>query len=134
MKKVLIFLSCLFISGSIYAGKPLGAEAPIRTGSIAPECVSISTSVWTVIPSSTTGNTAGRMGFEINNPASNTSNVHGFRTNSTSAPSDDVTAIRVVELAPSSATSFLGYSDETYLWLVSQNATAEDVCVQEVTQ
>ena len=119
-----------FLVSSVLA-KPLVSEAPLRTDSIDFECVSISTSTWTQVPSS---NTSGRVGFELNNPASNSSSVHGFRTSSSDVPSDSTSTTKVVEFSPSSAPSYLPYSDETYLWLVSQNSSAEDVCVQEYKQ
>lgn len=125
MKKIFLSIAFLLCFGVLHAD-PLVTESPIEAV-LAPTCVTISTSVFTAIPASNWGQ---RIGIIVNNPASNTNNVHGFF--SVSAPTV-ATRTAVIELEPG---EFFGASADNgvTLFLVSQASAGEDICVQEFKQ
>jgi hypothetical protein len=129
LKKLFVILLPLGLYASVsYAGKPLVAEAPINAVGT-PVTVSISTSTLTKVP---TTNTAGRAGFFLDNPATNSGRMVGFLGNCTSTAV--ASTIRPVEIAPSTNSDFYPISDQICLWLISLNTAAENVHYQEVKQ
>ena len=113
-----------FISNS-YAD-PLVTESPIEAVNTA-ECVTISTSIFVAVPTTNWGQ---RIGLIVNNPKSNSGNVNGLFA--TSAPTESTTTA-VIELEPGEFVAF-SIDNGVTLFLSSQNATAEDICVQEFKQ
>lgn len=124
MKKVLVSILMLGATGIAFAGKPLVAEAPINAVTTA-TTVSVSTSAWTLVPAA--GNTAGRVGLYVSNPA--TTSVAGVLV--ATGDSAPATTIRPLEFYSGNGNYFVPISDQVNLYLLSLDAGALSVHVQE---
>lgn len=127
--KLLLALAGLFLSGSVYAGKPLVAEAPINAVG-AGTTVSISTSAWTKVPAS--GNTSGRTGIKVCNPSGNSATMYGVISSNSSSPTE-ATTVRPIEIQ-AGENPLIPIADNLYLYLLSVHTGAENAHVQEVKQ
>ena len=117
------------LSTFVRASSPLVAEAPVNSVAAA-TTVSISTSTWTLVP---TSNTAGRFGVLVNNPSGNNARMVGVLSTNSSTPTE-ATTVRPLEFAPATDFTFLPVSDKIYVYLLSLHTSAESVHVQEVKQ
>ena len=126
MKKIVLSLSILVGASVFLYSDPLVTEAPIEEVNTV-ECVTLSTTAFVAVPTTNWGQ---RIGMIVNNPKSNSSAVNGIFA--TSAPTESTTTA-VIELEPGEFIAF-SVDNGVTLYLSSQNATDEDVCVQEFKQ
>jgi hypothetical protein len=125
--KRLMWLLLLGMGSMAYAAPPV-AEAPIKDFGT-PATVSISASVFTKVP---TSQTSGRMGVFLGVPSTNTGSIVGIVGNCTSTAI--ATTIRPVQYAPGTNSPLIPLREDVCLWLITTNATAENIHVQEVLQ
>lgn len=96
-----------------------------------PACISVSTTSWTAIPSTTTIK-GGRTGIFLMNSEANTGT---FNISFTSSPLQSPavsTNTASVQLAKS-YTTYIEISQFIYVFALSRHTAAEDICYQEVT-
>jgi hypothetical protein len=105
-------------------------EAPINSVGTA-TTVSVSNSTWTKVP--TTPSLVGRTGIVVSVPSTNTANVVGVLTVSTSGPTE-ATTVRPFEIEKGNSFALVPAADNVYLYLLSLHSGAESVHVQEVKQ
>jgi hypothetical protein len=128
MKKV-IAVSCFLVGmASVCLAAPPVSEAPI-SGVGTPVTVSIDASTLTKIP---TSQMSGRIGVYVDAPASNSGKMVGFFGNCTSTALANT--IRPIEIAPGTNSSYYPMREDVCLWLITTNATAENIHYQEVKQ
>lgn len=104
-------------------------EAPI--GSVGtPTTVSVSSSTWTKVPTSSSLNQ--RSGIIISVPSTNTANIvaHIGGCSSTSI----ATTVRPMEVAKGSGFVLVPIDNNTCLWTLTLNTSAENIHVQEIRQ
>jgi hypothetical protein len=128
MKKILVLSGFLVGMASVCLAAPPVSEAPI-SGIGTPVTVSIDASTLTKIP---TSQMSGRIGVYVDNPATNTGKMVGFFGNCTSTALANT--IRPIEIAPSTNSSYFPMREDVCLWLITTNATAENINYQEVKQ
>ncbi len=99
------------------------------------ECVSISTSTWTLVPNSTDGNWTGRQGILLKNPSTNSSNIGVFWSTHTATPTLSTMSV-IIELTPNDNFVSIVADDHIYFWLNSKNGSngAENGCAGEWKQ
>jgi len=132
MKNIFIMLGLLMTAGLSSAwGAIQTIEEPIVYYQ-APESVSVSTSAFTNVTSTTT-----RMRFLsailIDNPSSNSAKMYGHLGDCTST-SVATSVLGPVEIAPGSNGGFIRLAEDVCLWLISLHTSAENVTVQGVKQ
>lgn len=123
-KFAIVLGTLAFVLGiqSVFAAKPLVAEAPISEVGDA-SCTSISVSAWTELVGT---ETKGRVGLFVVNKSTNA--VYGGFD---SADSTSTTPL----LFPAGSTTYLGVSDALTLYLVATNdSSAINACYVEVKQ
>lgn len=118
----------LLLCSPVHAGgdteeKPISAPGTGTT-------VSISTSAWTKVP--TTSSLTTRSGIKVSNPASNNAAFAAVLSTSSVTPGE-ATTVRPVEIERGE-NPFVPCSDNTYLYLLSLHTSAENAHVQEVRQ
>lgn len=128
MKKILISLGFLLGFVAITQAAPDVEEESMHYAAAA-SSVSISTSAWTVVP--TTSGLNYRSGIKVNNPSTNNASVVGILSRSAS-PSDSIT-VHPIEIEPGE-NPFIPCGDDLYLYLLSLHTSAEYIHVQEVRQ
>jgi hypothetical protein len=126
VKKLFGFFGLLFLAGLAHCA-PAVVEAPFEVVS-GPTLVSVSTSAWTALSSSSSGT----YGTFVKNLDGNTANIRVIATASSSAPATAITTYQW-SLAPSDNAMYLGGAGKrVYYWGVSAHTSAESAVVTEV--
>lgn len=132
MMRNFFFFAAVFFSCPAWAAVD-NIEAPIKRWTT-PVSVSVSTSSYTNVISTTTRALYGITAILIDNPSTNTGIVHGHIGNCTSTAVSTSTVKGPIEIAPSSNGGSIGLSDDECIWLVSRHTSAESVTIQAVSQ
>lgn len=112
--------------GSLIHGAPMTMEAPIRDYGT-PTTVSISTSAWTMVP---TTSTTGRIGIYVDVPATANASMVAHIGNCTSTAV--ATTVRPIEIVKGEQSSYFPLRDDVCLWVLSLHSAAESLHYQEV--
>lgn len=95
-----------------------------------PHTVALTTSTWTIVPSSST--LLHRGGFLVSVPASNSANAVAHIGNCTSTAI--LTTKRPIEIVKGNGFTFITLDEGICLWMMSLHTATENVHVQEVRQ
>lgn len=119
---------CLF-GGLVNAG-----EIERISGYYAPQTLSVSTTAWTRIPSTTTvaAVSSRRIGVYVDVPSTSNANMVGIFDSCSATSSSVATTIRPIELIKGSEAYFFPLSPSVCLYLMSLHTSAENVHYQEV--
>jgi hypothetical protein len=130
MKKLVFFVSVLFLALIVKAAAPLVTDAPVL-GYGPPVTVAISSTTLTKVP---TTQTSGRVGIYFDNSSTNTARMVGFFGDCTSTSL--AVSIRPIEIAPGNNSTYFSMREDVCLWLLDLNtaAASENAHYQEVKQ
>lgn len=139
LKRVLMLVGALLVSGSVFAAikvevvnaassPALSVESSIREVGT-PTTVSISTSVWTMVPAAST--LTGREGLMVSLPTTLNAVVVGHLADCTSTAI--ATTVRPLEFAKGGFV-FVPVGSDVCLWVMSLHTAAESIHVQEIGQ
>jgi hypothetical protein len=125
---VLFFLVLTTAGRAASTYSPRVQESAI-TGFGTPTTVSISTSAWTKVPTTTLES---RSGFIISLPATASANMAGHLQSCSSTVI--ATTVRPIEIVKGNGFTLFPVSNDVCLWLISLHTEAENVHVQEINQ
>lgn len=126
-------IAALFCVGAVGMASAAGAPAPaVREQSYTAvgtaTTVSISTSAWTKVP--TTSSLTGRTEVCIDLPAAATANMSATISTSSVIPGE-ATTVRPIEIVKGEMDRCVQIGDALYLWVISLHTGAENLHVQE---
>ena len=127
----MLLLAVMLWSGRAYAATDV-IQAPIFGASV-PVAVSVSTSQYTNVTSSST-RISELSAVLIDNPSTNSATVHGHVGSCFSTTVSTSAVKGPIEIPPANSGGFIALSEGQCLWLVSRNTSAESVTVQGVKQ
>lgn len=127
--RVMIALAAVALT--TVSAKAIEATKELSIGAFGtPHTISVSTSAWTKVPSSTTLNR--RTGYIVSNPATNSANMVAHLGNCSSTTI--ATTVRPQEILKGNGFVFEPNDANVCLWMLSLHTSAENVHVQEVAQ